>query len=286
MNGDSTLSEIAPVGRGEKDYRRQREFKLATVNLVDHPELLMGNGTIVDELHQAVSATIKKNKRGITNITSNNNKTGFEQAARSNLKFSVKLFVNMQTSANDVLEAAQHALEETQMEKIDHLLLAFELNGFNGDEKEKKDYLEECFAKVSNLWQSMEELVFDYGIVQNLGISNVHDASQLQTLVSNSRLRPSTVQVRLSNFCGCIDDIVSLGATHGIRVVSHNDSADLLDRSGNVLEQNGFVNTTTTPNSNSKVDVLPKWVAQYNIQIIDRSIMTHRGYILKSSVLF
>ena len=149
-------------------------------------------------------------------------------------------------------------------------------------------------------WKTLEQL-HEEGVVRKLGIAEF-GYDRLQGFLEKTKIKPAVDQINLRDCCSDPKSLLALAKTHGVELLVHNDSSNILPR-GTVRELLGpgvdgagvLVEPTKTgekrkslhgeeskkgdaAGNGMKGEVQPLWVIKYTAVVKNRGVVENKGY--------
>eukprot|EP00126_Sphaerothecum_destruens_P010507 Sdes_comp20756_c0_seq1m16725 len=140
-----------------------------------------------------------------------------QKTVRENIQLTVKIFVTEKTFESDILTCVEKILHQLNTKFIDLLLLSFESTNFT----------QFSTFHFLSLWKRMEALVSEQKLVHKIGVCNIIDTNLLKILCDSSHVRPSVIQIHISQISSLppkrLTSLTSFGAQQNISITTHSD---------------------------------------------------------------
>lgn len=213
------------------------------------------------------------------------------QEEPSRYEVTVKLFFLASGSVSSPSAREQHArqalslvLKELRIPKVDLLVVSFPGMSFDGDcewEADKQNAQQGEDEEEAATWPALERLQRE-GLVKNLGIAE-YGSEKLARLLKRVEVKPTVDQINIKNCCNVPPPLVALAKEHGIELLVHNDSTDVLPK-GTLRELLGQgpkgagVLADGDATAGLKGELTPQWVVKYTAVVRDRGVIENMGY--------
>jgi glutamate--cysteine ligase regulatory subunit len=198
-------------------------------------------------------------------------------------------FLTTGTSPSTREKHAREALRLVQKElcipQVDLLIVSLPGMSFEGDcewEADKMNATQGNDEEELATWSALEPLQQE-GLVKNLGIAEF-GSEKLTHLVKRVTVKPTVDQINIKNCCNVPPPLVELAKEHGIELLVHGDSTDVLPEGtlrellGHGPKGAGVLAGTDTDAGGLKGDLIPQWVIKYTAVVRDRGVIENKGY--------
>ncbi|CAK9292037.1 unnamed protein product [Gordionus sp. m RMFG-2023] len=227
-----------------------------------------------EELKDIIEKTVKyyNNLTNKNNYTQENahlilrlplNQSNSIPEERINLKFRAKLFM-YKWDPSIVTEAVNFALKELHVDNLDVLTIAFPEYCRH---KTKPEDFKPIWCEAEKLCDSKNPKVI------SLGVSDLNK-SQLETLTSWARVKPSSNQINSILSCIVPEDLTNYADENGVALLTHNDKYKILSDT----DFQDCIKPLIKDCSKWK----PNFVLRYVVSIKCREVLKEKGYMIKA----